>query len=175
MSQSQITNVPLTQEACCSVLAKAYGRIVREGGALSREINKEERINLGYGTENLNILNYNERLAAIQYFQLVTLQIAAGALSCDGINSKCCEGYAEGLTEAFLGILEQTIHNVYQTSFGIGDGPINQTPENPLGTIPFPQLPGTVWYNVAVALGAAQTLFENLAQITGSSCGSSEQ
>lgn len=174
---SQTTTVPVNQEACCSLLAKAYGRIVREGAALSREINIAERPYFAYGGMPTvdQLIAYNSRLAAIQFFQLNTLQIAAAAFSCDGINTKCCEGYAQGLADDFLGLLEQTIHNTYQVTLQLGEKPVEGPidPENPDAEPPLiipEQDAGTVWGNIAVALQAAVQLAINNAQITGSSC-----
>lgn len=175
---STTTTVPVNQEACCSLLGKAYGEIIRQGGTLSREINIAERVNFGYpnfpSSEDPDtpdaavVADYNGRLGAIQYFQLTLLRLAAGALQCDGINSKCCAGFAEGLQNAILGLLEQTIHNAYQTSVPLG------TPAPGLGQ-PIPEQQGTVWANIAVALFAGQTIIEDHILITGSSCGGDEQ
>lgn len=168
---SSTTNVPVEKEACCSLLGKAYGRIIREGGTLSRTINIEERGNFGYpdtaGQNNKQ--NYNGRLAAVQYFQLNVLQIAAGAFTCDGINTKCCEGFAEGLKDAFLGLLEQTIHNIYQTSI-----PLGIPPPGVFDPIPQQNATPTVWGNVQIALIAAQSIVQNHFAITGSACGEQE-
>ena len=154
---------------CCTFLAKALGQVLKEGATLSVKINKEERQNFDL-SNNVEKADYKDRLDAIQALQLVLVDLAASFLSCDGVNSKCCEGFATGVKDSLLGALELTIYNAYQKVIPVGSR-TDELPDeyNPI-TNPVPIDEMTVWTNIYIAIGAAQKLVETQQIIAGAIC-----